>query len=86
MTRCCFVVLSGANCNGAPRGKLLKYLTYLLNVYTHNAEIEGSSPSLTTNENKDLTYRRKTRFPPSAICRFVPSIIWGEAAISLIAR
>ena len=35
----------------APRGKWLKIGTYLLQWCTHNAGVEGSSPSLTTKIN-----------------------------------
>ena len=35
----------------APRGKSLKMQAYLLTFGTHNAEVEGSSPSLTTKIN-----------------------------------
>ncbi len=35
----------------APRGKSLKLQAYLLTFCSHNAEVEGSSPSLTTKIN-----------------------------------
>ena len=35
----------------APRGKLLKLLRLFYKIGTHNAEVEGSSPSLTTKIN-----------------------------------
>jgi hypothetical protein len=36
----------------APRGKLLKILRLSFNFSAHNAEVEGSSPSLTTKINE----------------------------------
>src|ERR1700737_4520228 len=35
-----------------PRGKLLKLLRLSSNIGTHNAEVEGSSPSLTTMKSR----------------------------------
>ncbi len=46
----------------APRGKLLKVLVCILSRGTHNAEVEGSSPSLTTNKFKDLREKNPVWF------------------------
>ena len=51
VTQCCFAMLRGAM-QRAPRGKLLKKFRLTSTHCTHNAEVEGSSPSLTTINNE----------------------------------
>src|ERR1039458_1917180 len=53
VNRYCFVVLRCASwCywQRAPRGKLWRLLRLFYKISTHNAEVEGSSPSLTTSQ------------------------------------
>ena len=45
-------MLRGAILQRAPRGKLLKILELSTYVCTHNAEVEGSRPSLTIKINE----------------------------------
>jgi len=60
-----------------PRGKLLKILSRLLSHCTHNAEVEGSSPSLTTI--KSLAASRE---PP----RWIHDLLFTKPGIHLEQR
>jgi hypothetical protein len=60
----CSVVLRRANVQRAPLGKLLNLQVTSSQLLAHNAGVEGSSPSLSTNQISVIPRQREFASPP----------------------